>query len=475
MTKKPIKKLFWSLMFLFFAVGTYHVNKALPKGISQQSPLRPAHNVKVFSDHTYLNQTQKRQSRQAIFDEILAMIGRADKLIVVDMFLYNIYVGKSPSIYRPLSQELTDALLTRKKQNPGMRIVVTTDPINTVYGGKVSEQFEALKAAGIEVVLTDLTQLRDSNPLYSSVWRSLLQWFGNSPGGPMPNPFGEGDVSVRSYLTLLNFKANHRKVLIADRGGKVLSAMVTSANPHDGSSAHDNIAVYFEGPAAQDLLHTENAVRAMSGANAISIDMPSIDKSSDVQIQILTESKIRDQLLTLINGASKGEHIDIFVFYFSHREIAQALINARQRGVNIRLLLDPNKDAFGMEKNGVPNRPLAHELQSAGIPIRWCHTHGEQCHNKMLMYRDHAGRSHAVVGSANFTRRNLDDFNLETNVYLYGANDQKALKKLHQVFERHWYNTKGEYYSTEYAEFADESRYKYWLYRFTEATGLSTY
>ena len=50
-------------------------------------------------------------------------------------------------------------------------------------------------------------------------------------------PLGTEPATVRSYLALPNFKANHRKVLVADEGER-FRAVITSANPHDGSSRH---------------------------------------------------------------------------------------------------------------------------------------------------------------------------------------------------------------------------------------------
>ncbi len=52
----------------------------------------------------------------------------------------------------------------------------------------------------------------------------------------------------------------------------------------------------------------------------------------------------------------------------------------------MRVLLDPNKDAFGFEKSGLPNRQVASELIAASdgaIKLRWYRTHGEQFHAKL--------------------------------------------------------------------------------------------
>src|SRR5690606_1571343 len=156
-------------------------------------------------------------------------------------------------------------------------------------GGVVSSHFERLRSAGVEVVVTPLTPLKDSNPVYSLFWRVLARPFGNASGDLLPNPFGEGRVSLRSYLALLNFKAHHRKTLLADNGDDLV-ALVTSANPHDGSSAHTNIAVRFDGPDVVDLLETENAVLAMSGREPIVPDQHLQAKAahSSVTVQVLT-------------------------------------------------------------------------------------------------------------------------------------------------------------------------------------------
>ncbi len=49
-------------------------------------------------------------------------------------------------------------------------------------------------------------------------------------------------------------------------------------------------------------------------------------------------------------------------------------------------------------------------------------THGEQAHSKMLLIDYADGRSTLITGSANYSRRNLDDFNLEADIAVYGNN-----------------------------------------------------
>lgn len=362
----------------------------------------------------------------------MALIGQAERLVVLDMFLFNDFAGAADGQdFRPLSAELTQALIERKAERPRLEAVVITDPLNTLYGGLEPAHLERLRAAGIRVVVTDLTRLRASNPLWSGAWHLGPRWLGNHhQAGWLPNPLGPGQVSLRSYLTLLNFNANHRKTLVVDRGDD-WAGLVTSANPHDASSRHGNVALRFEGAAALDLLASERPVASWSGVRLpgpVALAAPPAPVEG-ARLQVLTEGGIRAALLAAIEASEPGDRLDIAVFYLSHRALIEALVAAQRRGVALRVLLDPNRDAFGIEKGGIPNRPVARELHAAGVPVRWCATEGEQCHSKLLLRRPAAaeGEAELILGSANFTRRNLDDLNLETSVRLVGPAETPAL------------------------------------------------
>uniref|UniRef100_UPI0025EC8442 phospholipase D-like domain-containing protein n=1 Tax=Thiocapsa sp. TaxID=2024551 RepID=UPI0025EC8442 len=304
----------------------------------------------------------------------------------------------------------------------------------------------------------DLGRLRDPNPLWSAAWRLCCQWLGNSNRGWLPNPVGEEAVTLRTYLALLNLKANHRKTLIADEGDDWV-ALVTSANPHDASSAHVNTAVVFRGHAALDLLETETSVIRFS-AGPVPFEIPADPEAPSqgrLQARIITESRIRKAALDTIESTARGDRLDIAMFYFSHETLIQAVKDAAGRGVDVRILLDPNRDAFGREKSGIPNRQTGRHFHDAGIPVRWCHTTGEQCHAKQLVLERADGQAVLMTGSANFTRRNLDDFNLETNVLVVGPADDPFLRAALTWFDRRWRNEPGWQVSDPYATWEDRS------------------
>lgn len=470
--------------------------------------------ARFLYDDSWVDSSGQRQLSQHIFDEILTMIGQAERFVLLDMFLFNGWQGPVAETHRAISAELTQALIAQKRAYPELDIIVITDPINTVYGGLPSIHLGNMNDAGISTVLSRLDRLQDSNPLWSGFWRIALAPFGNSPGSLLPNPFGDGRVSLRSYFTLLNFKANHRKLVITDLKGGELQGLVSSANPHDGSSAHRNVALRFSGAAVFDLLKSEHALLMMSDAGqaaelamqersrlttltgideqmATTAAGPTAETPDKVEglgaqslmpdqsdglytAQILSESRIHEVVSTSLASAQTGDAVDLAMFYLSERGIVTALKQARARGAEVRVLLDVNNDAFGRAKNGVPNRPVAAELVRAGITVRWCATKGEQCHAKWLHTRINGKHSY-LLGSANYTRRNLMDLNMETNVRITATTDSTLVADMADFFARQWHNTDSRTYSEPYERYADDSLLLTLQYRFMEATGLSTF
>ena len=469
------------LLALVTVVGVFHARKALPAGVSFHGPARAGAEVRFLRDLTYLVGSE-RQVEQEIFDAVFEMIDSAERLVLVDMFLFNEFQGSRAESTRQLARELTDRLLARIAARPDIQIFLLTDPINTVYGGMVSPQLQKLRAAGAHVTITDLSRLRDSNAVYSAFWRLFVRPFGNGEGGFLPNPFGDGEVSLRSYLALANFKANHRKVVVTDSPAGLVG-LVTSANPHDGSSAHGNVALQFTGPAVHDLLLAEHGVMRFSGgphqlleewletyAPPLSTDS---EASNALQLRIVSEGQVERAALELIGRASA---IDVAMFYLADRDIVDALKAAAYAGVPVRLILDPNKDAFGHAKGGIPNRQVAAELlRTPGIRLRWAATHGEQFHSKMLLTRDDQGNAKLMLGSANFTRRNLDNFNLELDAVVWGSASEPVFQRASAYFERAWRNENGQVFSTEYDTYADPSTLKNLAYRFMEWSGMSSF
>jgi phosphatidylserine/phosphatidylglycerophosphate/cardiolipin synthase-like enzyme len=487
-----------SLLALLFvtwcATIGWQTAKPLPEGVQVSGAYHdvPTASLRFLTDVTSADAFGQRLMTQSIFDATLALVRDAQGFLLVDYFLFNDDGGPDPqpasAPQRPLSSELRAALLARRAADPSLPMLVIVDPINVHYLNDLTPELAELQAAGIDVVVTELDLLRDSNAAYTAAWRMGFKWWLKSEAGTLlPNPLdhASGRVSLGAWMRLLNFKANHRKVILTRDARGQLRGIVSSANPHDASSAHSNVALELGGPALEPLLASELAIARWSGwqgalppplAAPAPLDIPESDRS---RVAVITEGAIREALLERIGAAGPGTSIDVAMFYLTQRDIIEALTDAARRGAAVRVLLDPNKDAFGYEKSGLPNRPMVSELLTASdgaVRVRWYRTHGEQFHAKLVLIRDDR-RTWMTLGSANLTRRNLVDYNLEANVAVDTPTSGELASAMLTWFEMLWSNraVAGVEYSADAEMYADPSQGRYWLYRLMEGSGLSTF
>lgn len=431
----------------------------------------PAKNVEFLYDLTYMKNGQLVKD-QSIFKEQLKIIESAKEFIILDLFLYNDEYDRGKMDFVSQVEEMTDALIKKHQENPDLDIVFITDELNNFYGSYKQKHLKRLEDEGIKVNLVNLNTIRDSNPLYSGLYRFYIKHFGQSDKGFIKNIFDpQGPkVSIRSFLRLLNFKANHRKVLITEE-----TALVSSSNPHDSSSNHSNVAVKFYGQAMEDLIKSElglladkyERIEAFKAADVL---------DSDIKLRAISEKKIFDALEENILKAEDGDQINIGIFYIADFKFLKALADASKREVEIRIIADLNKDAFGLEKNGAPNRPALSQLvdENPNIQVRWYQTHGEQFHTKMAMfaYKDQDPR--LILGSANFTRRNLQNYNLETDLELVLPKDSNLYDQVVAYYEKIWTNQDGDY-TVPLKDYYEDGKLLRLLWKIQEFTGLCTW
>ncbi len=137
---------------------------------------------------------------------------------------------------------------------------------------------------------------------------------------------------------------------------------------------------------------------------------------------------------------------------------------------------------------GIPNRQVARELVAlgdllgeggageggmggGGVEVRWYATDGEQFHTKLVAFHTTRGTT-LLGGSANLTRRNLGDYNLEADL-LVRANDALGAQ-VSEYFERLWSNEDGDF-SLPYEDYPDDKWWKRVVYPVQEFTGLSSF
>ncbi|MDA0348317.1 MAG: phospholipase D-like domain-containing protein [Verrucomicrobia bacterium] len=464
--------------------------------------------VELLIDSTAWDSARKqRVIKQEIFDELLDMIARADQFIVLDFFLWNHFQGTIIEDHRKLSTELASTLIKKKRAHPDLPILLLTDPINRIYGNMAPAFFKELEDAGVRVVFTHLWDLPDSNWIYGTNARFYSRFtpnpnketsLVNKPWVTNPLIVDGPKISLKQLGHLLFFKANHRKVAITASQKDGVDLLVSSLNPADGSSAHSNMGIRVRGSPGLEALDSELKLITWSHEAAfpekllpeeidhikvLASELPASAPGGGgaVRVKWITEGAIRDSLIELFHGASNGDEIMITLFYLSDREVIAAIKQAAKNGAKIRMVLDANRDAFGREKNGIPNRIVAGEFRELAvehnISIVWADTHGEQFHNKAVAISNpRTGKNQLCLGSANWTRRNIGDLNLEANVWVEGS--LVSMDRFRTYFETLWKNPPGLSYTLDLAAWEEtgwSAKFKSLLYRVQEWTGLCTF
>lgn len=477
-----------ALFFILYAgVIIYHQQKELPEGVAYEGENHTVSDkdITFLYDLTYPSGDDSEYDH-SIFSEVLTMIDEAESFIILDMFMFN-ETSDEDQDYPAISGELSDALLKKHEENPDMDIVVITDPINTTYFSHPAKHIDPLEKAGIEVVYTDLERLRDPTPLVTGAWRIFAQWFGQEGFGWLPNPFGPSspDATLRSYLKMANIKANHRKALITDHGG-----LYMSWNAHDASGFHSNIALRAGGDVLRDMIESEKAVAAFSDGDlkafpdeeTIDIAIETYHQNNDANdnehqatVQVITERQIETAFLEAVDEAEEGDEIWIGMFYLADRNIINGLVDASERGVYINIILDPNQNAFGQEKIGLPNVPVSEELMDQeNMNVRWYNTQEEQYHSK-ISYIRYKENSTVIAGSTNYTSRNLNNYNLENNLRVDASNEAEVIQDVDQYFQRIWRNDDAEYTLDYDAYHGALTRPMYFIYILQQLVRFTTY
>lgn len=303
---------------------------------------------------------------------------------------------------------------------------------------------------------------------------------------------------IQSIFRGLLIKANHRKLLVTGSESDV-EALVSSANAHDGSLPSNNSAISVKGEMAKFIYTTlREDVRHSLSLGEYFVDWGSenpdyqrdylkttlrplrasasgraaLNRDTAIRGKFVTESEIKYQIIELLRSVQPGDKIRLQMFYLSDIDVIHAILDAAHAsGETIEILLDPNEGAFNKVKDGTPNRQVAEYMLTRarieGVPdqieIRWAHSRTRdgvqevrQNHAKtMSISNELSGKAEMITGSANWTRKNLGDWqkdiNMESDIVILGA--RKLVDAFNGVFDRMFRNSRpGVVYSIDYAD-----------------------
>jgi hypothetical protein len=488
------------LLLLAWALGAVWLSlKPLPPGLHIAGAWQavPARSVQFLRDVSAADAHGAPLIEQQIDAELAGMILRARQLVLLDTGLFGDLPAAGPGASRlrtalPEAAGLVDTLSRAKTQHPELSVLVLTDPSTQQMDGS-QRLLERLQTAGIEVLAVDVTRLRAADPAFTSFWDLCCRWWSRAlTASTWPNPLevGPPDVPMQLWGQLRTYQRSHRQVLIADDGGDGIEALLFSRPLHAEAAIHSATALKFSGSAIEPLLESEFVLAQLSGwsdggsmqARAQRLleqqrhPLP-LDGADTGRARVVTEAAIASTLVGRIDATHKGGRIAIAALYLAQRELVRALLDAARRGVNVRLLLDPGKDGYGYQHSGIPNRQVASELIAASdgaIRVRWYRTHGEQFSPGVALVQGDA-IVWLMVGTADFSRRDLGDFNLAAAAVAELPPSAPAATGALGWFDTLWYNraSSGTEYTTDADVYADASQLNYWQYRLLEAMGAS--
>ena len=131
-------------------------------------------------------------------------------------------------------------------------------------------------------------------------------------------------------------------------------------------------------------------------------------------------------IVAAIGGASRTLRIKMFVF--SDPTLLGAVLAARKRGVNVRVMLNPARRSG--EQDNEETRAV---LERAGVDVKDANPAFDLTHEKSMVIDDHT----AFVGSLNWTTRNLT----ETRDYAVFTKAGHEVAEIVECFETDWHRT----------------------------------
>ena len=506
--------------------------KTPPLGINYESPIRETENAEFHYDLTYLDKDGNIQYDRNLWDATYKVIDNAKDYLIVEMFLFNDLYNKDKEHFPEFAKEYTERLVKKQKENPNLKVYILADENNNFYGAFEHPFITSMKNAGINVIIVDIFKLKDTFPWYSPFWRTFIKPMGNPQNkGWITNFYGDmwPKLTIRNLLRALNVKADHKKVFLNEK-----EVVVSSANIHDPSYFHENIAIYTDGPIVKDVLHnlqlvakfsdseinvdgsdrrmenimnsgsndkTETDEKTLNSENQKENNVKQINNEENEQnvkektsinseknsitdteghtykIQYLTEGAIGKHLDEDIDSLKAGDELLMGMYFLADKGVIDRLIRAANRGVKIRIIFDRSRDAFGMSTNGLPNKPVSKKLRKktkGKIEIKWYFTNNEQYHTKITLMKKTDGSVIINAGSANLIKKNIRGYIMDANFRILTTQDSKISKDIYEYFDRLWENKDG-LFTLNFDDEPTTGGFSDFMYKILDATQLGSF
>lgn len=148
---------------------------------------------------------------------------------------------------------------------------------------------------------------------------------------------------------------------------------------------------------------------------------PAASVSATVRVAFTPQDDAAGQIVDAVRHARR--QVLVQAYSFTHGGIAQALIEAHKRGVEVKLIAD-REQTEKMDRGQVPR------IAAAGIPVRLDGEH-QSAHNKVIVIDAGTTAAMVITGSFNFTKA-AQNKNAENVVFLSGS------EKLADEYASNW-------------------------------------
>jgi phosphatidylserine/phosphatidylglycerophosphate/cardiolipin synthase-like enzyme len=232
-------------------------------------------------------------------------------------------------------------------------------------------------------------------------------------------PFGSGDDD--SEGTAFN-KIMHHKFFVVD--GRYVWTGSTNVSDSDAGGYSANVVVVLDSPTVSGWYTREFETMWVDGKHHDKKPKSGQLRTTvgDVEVQLLfspQDKAVNDGVRPVLRRAQK--RIDIAVFFLTHKAITKDLIDAHNRGVEVRVILDATAATNGYTKHEL--------LRAAGIPVKV-----EVWGGKMHMKSAAVDGEWVIAGSMNWT--SAGDWDNDENTLIMRS--PKLAAQYHEHFEQMW-------------------------------------
>ena len=222
---------------------------------------------------------------------------------------------------------------------------------------------------------------------------------------------------------------DHIKMLLVD--GQ--SALIGGMNWSNHSPVNHDADIKIEGPAVNYYRAVfDNGWRKSGGEPGPVLPRPEKIPGADAELHgVSTEmfrfTGIKQAVIKNIENAQKSIHMEAFIL--TDKDILKGLKNAKQRGLDVKVILDPTLICTEFSIND----KIAEELKDAGVEVKWYKVDdsiGQKLHAKWGLFDG----EQLTIGSANMTFKGLY-INREIGA---DVNDKKTGSVFEKQFHHDW-------------------------------------